>query len=123
MPQPGLYLILSLVGTCLLSATGLANPTTYFFEPFDEAKVPDRWVYSKADPRAGMFVISNGKFHADPLINRGLQTFQDARFYQISAPLDQVMHSGNQTLVIQFSVKYEQNIDCGGGYIKVSGKG
>ncbi|RKP15105.1 Calreticulin/calnexin, partial [Piptocephalis cylindrospora] len=91
----------------------------YFFEPFDGTKVPDRWVYSKADPRAGMFTVSNGLFHADPWVNRGLQTFQDARFYQISAPLDQEARSGNQTFVVQFSVKHEQNIDCGGGYLKI----
>lgn len=48
----------------------------------------------------------------------GLQTSQDARFYALShkfAPFS----SAGKAVVYQFSVKHEQNIDCGGGYIKV----
>jgi len=49
----------------------------------------------------------------------GLQTSQDARFYAISAKFDKPFSNEGQTLVIQFSVKHEQEIDCGGGYVKV----
>lgn len=48
----------------------------------------------------------------------GLQTSQDARFYGLSAKFDKFSNEG-KTLVIQFSVKHEQKIDCGGGYVKV----
>ena len=48
----------------------------------------------------------------------GLQTSQDARFYGISAGFDKFSNEG-KTLVIQFTVKHEQKIDCGGGYVKV----
>lgn len=48
----------------------------------------------------------------------GLQTSQDARFYALSARFDDVSNQG-QSLVIQFTVKHEQSIDCGGGYIKL----
>lgn len=48
----------------------------------------------------------------------GLQTSQDARFYAFSSRFDDFNNKG-KTLVIQFTVKHEQNIDCGGGYIKL----
>jgi len=48
----------------------------------------------------------------------GLQTSQDARFYGLSAKFDKFSNEG-KTLVIQFTVKHEQKIDCGGGYVKV----
>lgn len=48
----------------------------------------------------------------------GLQTSQDARFYALSTKFDPFSNR-DKPLVIQFSVKHEQNIDCGGGYLKV----
>lgn len=44
--------------------------------------------------------------------------FQDARFYGISTKFEPFSNK-DSPLVIQFSVKHEQNIDCGGGYLKV----
>ncbi len=52
------------------------------------------------------------------LMISGLQTSQDARFYAISHKFDSFSNEGKD-LVIQFQVKHEQNIDCGGGYVKV----
>lgn len=48
----------------------------------------------------------------------GLQTSQDARFYASSARFEPFSNEG-KSLVIQFTVKHEQKIDCGGGYVKV----
>lgn len=48
----------------------------------------------------------------------GLQTSQDARFYALSSRFDSFSNRG-KTLVVQFTVKHEQNIDCGGGYVKL----
>ena len=48
----------------------------------------------------------------------GIQTSQDAKFYALSAKFDKFSNEGKD-LVIQFQVKHEQNIDCGGGYVKV----
>lgn len=47
-----------------------------------------------------------------------MKTSQDAKFYGISAKLDKFSNE-NEPLVLQFTVKHEQNIDCGGGYIKL----
>lgn len=48
----------------------------------------------------------------------GLQTSEDARFYALSRKFKPFSNEGKD-LVIQFTVKHEQDIDCGGGYIKV----
>lgn len=48
----------------------------------------------------------------------GLQTSQDARFYAISSRFEPFSNR-DKTLVVQFTVKHEQNIDCGGGYVKL----
>lgn len=48
----------------------------------------------------------------------GLQTSQDAHFYAISSRFEDFSNK-DQPLVIQFTVKHEQGIDCGGGYIKL----
>ena len=49
----------------------------------------------------------------------GIQTSQDAKFYGISSKLEKPFSNEGKPLVIQFTVKHEQNIDCGGGYIKL----
>lgn len=51
-------------------------------------------------------------------IHLGLQTSQDARFYAVSRKFTPFSNK-DKPLVLQFSVKHEQNIDCGGGYLKV----
>jgi calreticulin len=48
----------------------------------------------------------------------GIQTSQDARFYALSTKFKPFSNK-DKPLVIQFSVKHEQNIDCGGGYAKI----
>ncbi|CAK9183095.1 unnamed protein product [Ilex paraguariensis] len=52
----------------------------------------------------------------------GIQTSEDNRFYAISAEFPEFSNK-DKTLVFQFSVKHEQKLDCGGGYMKLlSGK-
>lgn len=50
----------------------------------------------------------------------GIQTSTNAKFYAISASFDKFSNE-DKTLVVQFTVKHEQKIDCGGGYVKVRG--
>ena len=49
----------------------------------------------------------------------GLRTTTDYRFYTSSAKIPQPFSSEGKALVLQFSVKHEQSLDCGGGYIKL----
>jgi len=98
----------------------MASATVYFKETFD-ASWEDRWVVSdwkKSDGTAGKWVHTAGKWHGDAEKDMGLQTGQDARFYAISAKFDEFTNEGKD-LVLQYSIKHEQSLDCGGGYIKL----
>ena len=56
------------------------------------------------------------------VIKSGIQTHTDYRFFAISAAFPELSNK-DKTLVLQFSVKHEQKLDCGGGYVKLlSGK-
>jgi calreticulin len=48
----------------------------------------------------------------------GLKTLEDARFYTLSAEFEEFTNK-DKTLVLQFSLKQDQRIDCGGGYVKL----
>ncbi|KAJ6833648.1 calreticulin-3-like [Iris pallida] len=47
-----------------------------------------------------------------------IQTYPDAKHYAISAKIPEFSNKG-RTLVVQYSIKFEQDIECGGGYIKL----
>ncbi|KAI7753720.1 hypothetical protein M8C21_024733 [Ambrosia artemisiifolia] len=95
-----------------------------------------RWVKSdwkRSEGKAGSFKHTAGSWSADPddkgtiykvilcinSCNRsGIQTTTDARHYAISAKIPEFSNK-NRTLVLQYSIKFEQDIECGGGYIKL----
>ncbi|CAG8536145.1 10203_t:CDS:2 [Ambispora gerdemannii] len=111
-----LLLLLQLL-TGWLSLYVLAE--VYFQETFSDNTWEKRWIHSKHRDDLGLFKVSPGKFFAHEIESRGLQTSQHARFYAISAKLDKPIDNAEKNLVAQFSAKNEQNIDCGGGYIKL----
>ncbi|CAK8689641.1 unnamed protein product [Clavelina lepadiformis] len=102
-----------------LAAYTVAEPTVYFKEYFtDGDEWESRWSNSKSKNDFGKFVLTAGKFYNDPEQDKGLQTSQDARFYALSTSFDKFSNK-DKTLVVQFSIKHEQSIDCGGGYVKL----
>ncbi|XP_041126507.1 calreticulin-like [Polyodon spathula] len=102
-----------------LLAVACADPKVYLREQFDDGdEWKSRWVESKHKSDYGKFVLTAGKFYGDAEKDKGLQSSQDARFYSISTRFNSFSNEG-ETLVIQFTVKHEQSIDCGGGYIKL----
>jgi len=104
----------------ILSFCAAAFGKVYFHETFDDDSWEKRWVQSTYKDDYGKFKISNGKeYRADEIKSRGLQTSEDAHFYSISAPFDEPFNNKGKDLIVQFSVRHEQKIDCGGGYIKV----
>merc|ERR1712002_1265404 len=106
----------------ILAASLSANAKVYLKEEFTDGDAfAERWVSSTAKgAEMGVFRLSAGKFYNDEETDKGLQTSQDARFYGISTKFESFSNEG-KPLVIQFQVKHEQNIDCGGGYVKVFG--
>jgi calreticulin len=55
--------------------------------------------------------------------DKGLQTHPDARFFSISAPLDKPFDNAGKDLVLSYTVKNEQDLQCGGAYIKLAPAG
>merc|ERR1712159_506514 len=96
---------------------GAVAAEVYFEEDFS-GDWESRWVQSKAKDGLGAMKVSAGKFYGDAEAGKGLQTSQDAKFYGIMAKTKEFSNEG-KTLVVQFSVKHEQDIDCGGGYLKL----
>jgi len=103
---------------CVILA--LASATVHFKEDFGTGW-ESRWVVSKvkeADGTLGKWAHSAGKYFNDADKDKGIQTSEDARFYQISAKFPKFSNK-DKDLVIQYSVKFDQAIDCGGAYIKL----
>nr|CAH7713051.1 unnamed protein product [Callosobruchus chinensis] len=96
-----------------------AQAKVYFEEKFSDDSWEKNWIYSKHPGKEfGKFVRTAGKFFNDEEEDKGIQTSQDARFYALSTKFEPFATEGKD-LVIQFTVKHEQNIDCGGGYLKI----
>jgi len=109
---------LSIVAIVFLIA--LVNAKVFFSEKFDK-DWEKRWVKStskEAEGTQGKWEVSAGSIYNDAEADKGLRTTEDARFYQITAEFPEFSNKG-KTLVVQYSVKHEQNIDCGGGYLKI----
>ncbi|XP_025421754.1 calreticulin-like [Sipha flava] len=104
---------------CLSAATLVVNAEIYYEENFDDDSWENEWTYSEhAGIEFGKFVRSSGAFYNDFEVDKGIQTTQDARFYALSRKFTPFSNEG-KNLVIQYTVKHEQHIDCGGGYIKL----
>jgi len=106
-----------LLAICLF---GYSCAKVYFSETFDK-NWEKRWVKSthhESDGKQGEWGYTAGKFYDDAEADKGIQTSQDARFYGISAEIPEFSNKGKD-LIVQYSVKHEQNLDCGGGYIKL----
>ncbi|KAF2076542.1 hypothetical protein CYY_002156 [Polysphondylium violaceum] len=103
----------------VLLLVGLASATIHFQETFEDGW-KDKWVVSKwkqDEGTAGKFAHTAGKWYGDAE-NKGIQTSQDARFYAISAKFPAFSNEGKD-LVVQYTVKNENKVDCGGSYIKL----
>ncbi|KAK8793368.1 hypothetical protein WA158_004727 [Blastocystis sp. Blastoise] len=98
----------------------LASAEVYFNEKFEEG-YEKRWVKPtnwRESSQMGTWKWTAGQWYAD-VNDKGIQTSPDARFHGYSAKMDKVFDNENKDLVLQYSAKYEQEIDCGGAYIKL----
>jgi len=112
-----IYSLVTFIAIC-----AVASGKIYFQENFNDAAWEKRWTVPsewKPEDQLGDWKWTSGEFHADAS-DKGIQTSQDARFYGLSAKLSESF-TNTKDLVIQFSVKHEQDLDCGGAYIKLLG--
>jgi len=106
----------------LVICVAAVSAEVYFKETFSDGDAwKERWVASdwkKASGGSGEFVLDAGSVYGDAEADKGIKTSQDARFYSLSSKMTDFSNK-DKDLVVQFSVKHGQNIDCGGGYVKV----
>ncbi|KAL3680003.1 hypothetical protein R1sor_022959 [Riccia sorocarpa] len=120
LPLPRLVLpALALVAALFVVAVPAVSEV--IFEERFEDGWEDRWVRSdwkRSEGLAGNWLHTAGKWSGDEA-DKGIQTSPDARFFAISAKFPEEFSNKGKTLVLQYSVKHEQKIECGGGYVKL----
>jgi len=115
--------VLAWLAVFCLASSSLAK--VYFVEEFnDDPIAAKRWTMSswkESDGLQGKFEVSHGEFFNDAKVDQGLRTTQDSKYYTASASFPSFSNEG-KTLVFQFQTKNEQNIECGGSYLKIGPK-
>jgi len=117
-------MIYKAIGTFLALVVSSASGKVYFKENFNDAGWKSRWTVSdmggKPSSEIGEWAHTAGNHFGDAS-DKGIQTSEDARFYGISAKMDEGFTNTGKDLVVQFTVKHEQDLDCGGAYLKLMG--
>lgn len=110
------------------------------FKPYNEELTPDsyfeqfdnswksRWIPSKATKDDKLSY--EGKWEVEESIvlraydkDLGLVTKTEAALHAISAKLPHTFDNTNNTLVLQYEVKFQNGLNCGGAYIKLLADG
>jgi len=105
----------------VVALSACVSGKVYFKEDFNSKSWESRWtVPSDWKPKSelGEWKWTPGEWAGDAS-DKGIQTSEDARHYGLSAKLDETFSNEGKDIVLQFSVKHEQELDCGGGYIKL----
>ncbi|KAG6712293.1 hypothetical protein I3842_05G096400 [Carya illinoinensis] len=84
-----------------------------YYETFDES-FEGRWVVSQKDDYKGVWKHSKSEGHDD----YGLLVSEKARKYAIVKELDQALSLKDETIVLQFEVRLQDGLECGGAYLK-----
>jgi len=106
-----------------VGSLGLASGKIFFSESFG-AGWEDRWTLSKwkeSEGTAGKWVAAAGKWSTDEAEDAGIQTGEDSKFFGIAAGFDSFSNEGKE-VIIQYQAKYEKDVECGGGYVKLGPK-
>jgi len=106
-----------------LTTLPLASGKIYFSETFGEGW-ESRWTpseWKKSEGTQGEFQSATGKYFGDAKEDAGIQTSADSKFYGISAGFDTFSNEGKE-FIVQYQAKYEKDIECGGGYVKIGPK-
>lgn len=110
------------VGAVIVALAAGTEAKVYFQEKFNDADWTERWVESttwKSANEMGTWEQTAGEWYGDEK-DTGIKTAKDARFYGLTAMMDEPFSSDGKDLVLQYTVKNEQKIDCGGMYIKLA---
>ncbi|KAL6193485.1 hypothetical protein ACLB2K_034569 [Fragaria x ananassa] len=84
-----------------------------FHEPFNES-FQGRWIASAKDEYKGVWKLSKSEGHDD----YGLLVSEKARKYALVKELDEAVSLKGRTIVLQFEVRLQKSLECGGAYLK-----
>jgi calreticulin len=113
---------MKLFATVVAACMALASAEVYFEETFDSSAWEDRWVQGQPEGKT----IADFNWVTPELSeesNKAIKTSTDYRHFSLSAPLDKPLSNDGKTLALAYTVKHEQNLDCGGAYIKLLAEG
>mmetsp|Transcript_20383 Transcript_20383/g.41862 ORF Transcript_20383/g.41862 Transcript_20383/m.41862 type:complete len:392 (-) Transcript_20383:132-1307(-) len=108
--------------TCLGSLSLVAGKV-YFSETFGDGW-ESRWTSSKwkeSEGTQGKWASATGKWFKSEKEDAGIQTSEDSKFFGIATSFDSFSNDGKE-LIIQYQAKYEKDVECGGGYMKIGPK-
>ncbi|XP_051115683.1 calnexin homolog 1-like [Andrographis paniculata] len=103
-------LLLSLA--CFASHLSATDDVT-FYESFDE-KFDGRWIVSEKPEYNGVWKHEKSEGHDD----YGLLVSEPARKYGIVKELDEHVDLKDGTVVLQYEVRLQNGLECGGAYLK-----
>ncbi|XP_047330226.1 calnexin homolog [Impatiens glandulifera] len=106
--QFGLLLLLALV-----SAQIFASSDPIFYESFEES-FEGRWIVSEKDDYKGVWKHAKSEGHEDS----GLLVSEPAKKYAIVKELTDPVNLKEGSTVLQFEVRLQNGLECGGAYIK-----
>lgn len=109
------------VGALLCACVAVVKGKVYLEETFERDTLGSKWMTPKTpmlnkegdEVPLGKWVIEDGV----------LKTMDESRFYELSRKFDTPFTNEDKELIVQFTVRHGQGIDCGGGYIKLLPKG
>lgn len=111
------------IAATFAATVAIVSGKVYFKEDFNDKDWESRWTVPsewKSESDLGKWGHTAGEWYGDAA-DKGIQTSQDAKFYGASAKMSEAFTNQDKELVLQMSVKHEQQIDCGGAYIKLTG--
>ncbi|PON35721.1 Calreticulin/calnexin [Trema orientale] len=83
------------------------------YESFEDS-FEGRWIVSEKDNYNGLWKLSKSEGHDD----HGLLVSEKARKYAIVKELDQNLALKDKTIALQFEVRLQNGLECGGAYLK-----
>ena len=101
-----------------LLVTLITAATVYLDERFDE-DWEMRWITSKSKDKLGEWEFVQGLEDYGHPEMKGLRTVTDAGYYAISRKLDKPLSMLQQTTVLQYTVKFDNDPDCGAAFMKL----
>ncbi|KAJ8617948.1 hypothetical protein MRB53_014134 [Persea americana] len=99
--------------SCLVFKICVSESDSLFYESFEES-FEGRWIVSDKDEYKGVWKYSQSEGHED----YGLLVSEKAKKYAIVKELDEPVNLKDGTVVLQYEVRLQSGLECGGAYLK-----